>query len=198
MKDVCVFCSASSAVDALYREEAYRVGVLLGQNNYDLIYGGTRNGLMGAVADGAHASGGKVVGIIPPVFSRFAAGEDEIVLARNLHERKELMERRTTAGFIALPGGFGTLDEIACIIALKQAQRIENPTAIQKPLVILNTNDFYTHLLTHFEHSFSQKFASHADRSLYCVAANPEEAIADITLHQPSRLHSLSFITIPN
>jgi len=112
---VCVFCGSSTPVDPAYREAAMQLGALVADRGIDLVYGGGRVGLMGELADAALSRGGRVVGVIPVgLFSREVGhpGLSEMHEVTSMHERKQLMYD-LAAGFIALPGGLGTLEETA-------------------------------------------------------------------------------------
>ncbi|MFA6547179.1 MAG: TIGR00730 family Rossman fold protein, partial [Limisphaerales bacterium] len=114
MKSICVYCSSSSAVDARYVEAAVEFGTHLGRRGLTLVYGGASVGLMGQLAQAVHRGGGRVLGVIPQSLrDREIAYEaaDELVVTRDLRERKAVMESRADA-FVALPGGFGTLEEV--------------------------------------------------------------------------------------
>ena len=113
IKNVCVFAASSNAVDRIYTEAARRLGTGLAKHGYTLVYGGGNNGLMGSMARAAHAQGGRVVGVIPDRLRGLELayeGCDELIVTADLRRRKGVMERRADA-FIALPGGFGTLEE---------------------------------------------------------------------------------------
>src|SRR3989338_4621971 len=179
-KNVCVFCSAASAVAPNYHGAAYELGVLIGKNNFDLTYGGTSNGLMGDVKNGVQKEGGRVLGILAPAFAQFAGGEDTCIFASNLSERKSLMALNTNVGFIGLPGGFGTLDEIFTVIADHQAQKFSNPDILIRPIILLNTNGFYDPLLVHLDRLYEEGFARSSDRDLYTTVSTPRKALMKI------------------
>lgn len=170
-KSVCVFASSSPSVDTIYFAAAERLGILLAERNIELIYGGGKNGLMGALARAIKSSGGKVTGIIPEAIHRYGVAypeADEMIITQSLRERKSIMEERSDA-FIALPGGFGTLEELLEIITLKQLG------FHQKPIVIMNVNRFYDSLDNLFEHLYRQRFAQHGFRELYNLSPTVED-----------------------
>jgi hypothetical protein len=183
MKSICVYCSSSNDIDARYAKDAGELGALIASGGYRLIYGGGMIGLMGILAKSVQKHGGAVTGIIPKTLAQkgiMYESAEELIETPDLRKRKELMEERADA-FIALPGGFGTLEEIAEIITLKQLKHHE------KPVVFINTNNFFSHLLAHFEKCFEEKFMSEKYRKLYTVANTPREGIA----HAVERLTGL-------
>ncbi len=146
MRNICVYCSSSSAVSREYYQEAYNLGQCLGINNYTLVYGGVSVGLMGEVAHSVYINGGKIISVIPESIKNRGITFDKadyIIYTKNLRERKAIMEYQSEA-FIALPGGFGTLEEVMEILTLKQLQ------AHNKPVIFINTNGFYDNLLGFF------------------------------------------------
>lgn len=180
-KTICVFCSSVNTVDEAYFSAAAELGKLLALHEWGLVYGGSDVGLMGAVARAVHLHGGTVIGIIPQtIHARGIAYEtaDELLITRDLRERKAAMEARADA-FIALPGGFGTLEEIIEVLTLKQLQTHD------KPIIFLNINGFYDPLLTLFEHFYDLKFAKPSSKELYFVAQNVASAIEHIETYQP-------------
>ena len=142
MKSVAVFCGSSSGKDSIYRSRAAVLGATLAQQNIRIIYGGAKVGLMGAVADAALSAGGNVVGVIP----RFLRSKEiahtaltELILVESMHDRKTKMHDLCD-GIIALPGGFGTLEELFEILTWAQLG------LHKKPIGLLDVNGFYSHL----------------------------------------------------
>lgn len=181
IRSVCVFSSSSDAVAADYKIAAAELGAAIARRQWVLVYGGCRVGLMGAVARSAHAHGGRVVGVIPECFNRHELPyeqADELIVTRDLRERKAIMETRADA-FVALPGGFGTLEEILEILTLKQL------ASHNKPIVFLNTAGFFDPLLTLFERIFVLHFAKEEGRVNYHVAASAEEVVSYLDNYQP-------------
>ncbi|MBU6402159.1 MAG: TIGR00730 family Rossman fold protein [Verrucomicrobia bacterium] len=173
-RTLCVFSSSSNAVAAKYFAAATELGELIVRNRMVLIYGGGIIGLMGAVAKSVHRHGGRVVGVIPHYLRRKEIAyeaADELIVARDLRERKAIMESRADA-FVALPGGFGTLEEVLEILTLKQLRR--HP----KPVVFLNTEGFFDPLLEMFERFYRERFANPEARRAYHLAARPAEVFA--------------------
>jgi len=185
-KTICVFSSSSDAVDSVFFDGATELGNLIAKQNYVLIYGGAKIGLMGALARSVHENGGKVVGVIPELLrDKGLAYEyaDELVVTKDLRERKAIMEERADA-FVGLPGGFGTLEEVLEILTLKQLQ------FHAKPIIFVNTNGFYDHLINLFEYIYQERFAKPEYRQLYYVAPDAASAFSYIETYQPIQLQS--------
>ncbi len=188
-KTICVYCSSSEALAASYFAAATEFGALLAQKNYTLVYGGGRIGLMGAVARAVHQHGGKVIGVIPQSLQDKEVGyngADELIITRDLRDRKAIMEARADA-FVALPGGFGTLEEIFEILTLKQLQMHT------KPIVLVNTNNFYHYLVQLCEHAYAERFAKPDSRLLYHLTAEPASVFPYLEAYQPPALQSKWF-----
>jgi hypothetical protein len=180
--NITVFSSSSDAVDPAFFDVARELGSAIGKRGDKLIYGGTNVGLMGALACAAREAGGRVIGVIPRYMADRGIGYDgchELLTTVDLRERKGIMETRADA-FIVLPGGFGTLEEMVEIIALKQLQQH------RKAMVILNTNGFYDPLLTLFEHFCEQRFAKEASRALYHFAPTVKDAFEYLDSYVPA------------
>ncbi len=178
---ICVFCSSSEAVAPEFFAVAAELGAELARRKVTLIYGGGAIGLMGAVAKSVHRHGGKVVGVIPSFLrTKEIAYEaaDELIVTNDLRERKAIMESRAGA-FIALPGGFGTLEEVLEILTLKQLQTHD------KPVVFLNTSGFFDSLISLFERMYHGRFAKPDSRQFYHVAATPAETFVHLDTYQP-------------
>jgi uncharacterized protein (TIGR00730 family) len=175
-KAVCVFSASSDNIALKFFEVAAELGARLGQHGYDLVYGGGKIGLMGELARAAQANGGKVIGVIPERFREHdlaLEGADEMIVTKDMRERKTIMEARADV-FVGLPGGFGTLEEILEILTLKQLHYHA------KPIVLINTNNFYDHLVNLFEHIYEQQFARQEHRDLYHVAKDVNDAFSYI------------------
>ncbi len=166
---VCVFCSSSDGLAPCFVDDARQLGRLLGERGMCLVYGGTTVGLMGEVASAAREHGARVFGAIPRSIHDRGIGNgraDELLVTEDLRSRKAAMESRADA-FVALAGGFGTLEELLEIITLKQLG------LHTKPVVLLNTGDFYDALLVMFERIYDGNFAMPQSRALYHVARTP-------------------------
>ncbi len=188
-KSICVYCSSSEALAPSYFTAATTFGALLAQKKYTLVYGGGRIGLMGAVARAVHHHRGKVVGVIPQSLQDKEVGyaaADELIVTKDLRDRKAIMEARADA-FVALPGGFGTLEEIFEILTLKQLQ------FHTKPIILLNTNRFYDHFVQLCEYIYAERFAKPDSRLLYHLAPEPADAFSYLETYAPPQLASKWF-----
>lgn len=179
--NVCVYCASSSSVGPVYKDATRELGRLIGRRGHTLVYGGTHIGLMGVLAEAARAAGARIVGVIPRRLAEAGIayeGADEMVITETMAQRKEAMEARSEA-FVALPGGFGTLEELAEAITLKQLRYLEGP------IVLLNTAGFYSHLLAHLERLYADGFAYAFYRQVYATVDTPSEALDYIESYRP-------------
>ncbi|NLH96076.1 MAG: TIGR00730 family Rossman fold protein [Clostridiaceae bacterium] len=178
---ICVYASSSNLIDKKYIDTATRLGEAIARHGDTLLFGGGMRGLMGATAMAVHRFGGRVIGIIPEALNlKGVVYElcDELVVTKSLRERKAIMDERSDA-FIALPGGFGTLEELLEIITLKQL-KYHN-----KPVVILNYDGFYDALLEQFGHIMDLNFAKPENSLLYHVTTDVEDALEYIDTYEP-------------
>eukprot|EP00010_Vexillifera_abyssalis_P002865 CAMPEP_0201552110 /NCGR_PEP_ID=MMETSP0173_2-20130828/14125_1 /ASSEMBLY_ACC=CAM_ASM_000268 /TAXON_ID=218659 /ORGANISM="Vexillifera sp., Strain DIVA3 564/2" /LENGTH=160 /DNA_ID=CAMNT_0047962535 /DNA_START=136 /DNA_END=615 /DNA_ORIENTATION=- len=153
------------------------------KRNLSLVYGGGTIGLMGAVAHGVHDNGGKVKGIIPKSLApREVSGLSigEVVIVDTMHERKHLMAQDANA-FVALPGGFGTLEELFEVITWQQLG------IHTKPIGLLNVNDYYTPLLQFIESAIKSGFIGEKYRDCVISATTPEKLIEKLLAHKPPK-----------
>lgn len=172
-KWVCVFCASAAGASPVYLETAAAMGRGIARRGYGLVYGGARVGTMGTVADAALAAGGPVVGVIPDVIKEREIehrGLTELHVVRTMHERKAMLAARADA-FVALPGGYGTLDEFLEILTWAQLK------IHAKPCVVVNTGGFYDGLLAFLDHCVREGFILPENRELVQVAGDPEEAL---------------------
>jgi len=173
---IAIYCGANGGHDSLYREAAAKMAAFLANEGIGLVYGGGNVGLMGTIADAALKAGGKVIGVIPQSLMEKELGHGgvtELHVVRSMHERKQLMVDLSD-GFIALPGGFGTLDEL-----------FETLTWLQlsfhaKPVGLLNVNGFFDGLLVFLDHMAEQGFLKQAHRDCVLVANDPAELLAQM------------------
>ena len=179
---VCVFCSSSNSVAPEYFDAARETGALFAARGWRLVYGGGNIGLMGALARSVQEGGGTVIGVIPEALRDLELAyteADELIVTKDLRERKAIMESHADA-FVALPGGYGTLEEMIEVLTLKQL-RFHN-----KPLVFLNTAGYYAHLHAFFEHMYAHHFAKPISRGLYRFLEEPAELVACLEQWQPT------------
>jgi uncharacterized protein (TIGR00730 family) len=175
-KLLCVYCSSSDRLDPKYAEAAAALGRAMVTQGWGLVYGGGKTGLMGAVARAVKQNGGRVVGVIPEFMkARELAfdGADELVTVITMRERKLLMETRADA-FVALPGGWGTLEEILEILTLRQLD------VVKKPCVFLNQDGFYDDLLRLFARMLRENFFKASNMGLFRVAATVDEIFPQV------------------
>jgi uncharacterized protein (TIGR00730 family) len=173
-KWVCVFCASAAGASPDYLNAARDLGRRIAQRGYGLLYGGATVGAMGALADAALAAGGPVVGVIPEVIREREIdhrGLTELHVVGTMHERKAMLASRADA-FVALPGGYGTMDEFIEIVTWAQL-RIH-----AKPCVLVNVNGFYDGLLRFLDTCVREGFIQAENRKLVQVARDPEEALA--------------------
>lgn len=187
--NICVFSSSSNAIHEIYFHEAEQLGKLIAKGGHTLINGGANVGLMEAVTIAASRAGAKTIGIIPErLIHRSLASRNshEVVITSDMQDRKARM-RDISDAFIALPGGFGTLEEILEVITLRQL------SYHTKPIVFINTNGFFNNLFKQFEVSYNEMFAKEIYRELYFIAKNAEEALNFITEYTPVELDTKWF-----
>jgi len=190
-KLICVYCSSSDRLEAKYYAAAEALGRALAARGWGLVYGGGRVGLMGRLARAVHAGGGRVVGVIPEFMrtKELAYDEaDELVTVRTMRERKRLMEERADA-FVALPGGWGTLEEIMEILTLRQLD------VLRKPCVFLNQDGFYDDLFRFFEKMVSERFNKPSNLHLYETARTVAETMALLERDHPPVAETKWFVT---
>ena len=178
---VCVFASSCNYLDKSYYEAAEQLGKLLANEKTDLIYGGSCLGLMWACAKEIKNSGQKLIGIMPEKLKEMDVDSgycDEFFVTPCMRSRKAKMDEMSEA-VIALPGGFGTLEELSEMIVQKQLGYNK------KAIVILNTNGFYDRMLDFFDEIISQNFANKKAENLYFVADTPEQAVDYLKNYKP-------------
>ncbi len=172
-KNICVFCSSSNTLDKKYYEDAEALGELLGQAGFNLVYGGSNVGTMYSIAKSAKQNNAKIYGVMPKKLHSFGVYSeecDEYYLTDNMRNRKAKLDELSD-GVIAMAGGFGTLDEVAEIIVQKQLGYNN------KPIVFLNTNNFFDNLKNFFDNIISQSFAKNSADKLYYFANSPKEVV---------------------
>ena len=174
---ICIFCGSSPGIDHIYAEAAKAAGALIAARGHHLVYGGARTGLMGIVADAVLAGGGEVDGVMPRHLIEKEinhTGLTRLAIVETMHERKMKMAE-ISDGFIALPGGIGTLEEI-----------FEQWTWLvlgvhQKPCAFLNVNGYYDHLQAMMQHAVEQGFMKDAHVRTVLFASSPEKILDAFT-----------------
>lgn len=184
VRSIAVYCGASGGKGDGYLRVARAFGQLLAEEGLEVVYGGGKVGLMGAVADGALAAGGRVVGIIPRgLFEREVghAGVTELRVVESMHDRKAAMAE-IADGIVALPGGYGTLDELCEMITWAQLG------LHRKPIALLNHGGYYDPLLLMFDRALEEGFIPPAFRALVMDSADPIDLLARMRAHMPGNL----------
>ena len=175
LKSVCVFCGANAGNRPLLAETARAMGEALARRGVTLVFGGGRVGLMGAVSAAARAAGGRVVGVIPAALQKKELayeGSDlsELIVVRSMHERKARMAELSD-GFIALPGGYGTFEEICEMITWAQLG------IHRKPCGVVNVDGYFDGLLGQFDRAVTEGLLKAPHRGLVVAAPNPEKLL---------------------
>jgi uncharacterized protein (TIGR00730 family) len=183
VQSICVFCGSSQGNDPAYEDAAHSLGETLAEAGITLVYGGGHVGLMGVVANAALASGGEAVGVIPrSLVEREIShnGLTDLHVVGSMHERKAMMSE-LSEGFIALPGGTGTLEEFFEV--LTWAQLGEHG----KPCGLLNIAGYYDPLLAIFDHMVDKGFLSETNRSIVIVETEPAALLARFEEYEPPK-----------
>jgi uncharacterized protein (TIGR00730 family) len=183
MKSVCVFCGSSDAVAPGYLAAARQMGHVIAARGLILVFGGGRTGLMGAVANGALAAGGQVIGVIIPSMHTDAlahAGLTRMDVVPEMHARKARMHELSD-GYVALPGGFGTFDELFEAITWAQIG------AHEKPVGLLNVNGYYAPLLAAIDHAVQEGFVLREHRDALHCEPDPAQLLDVMESHRHPR-----------
>ena len=173
MKRIAVFCGSSTGFNRIYVDDAKKLGVYMAKNNIGLVYGGGKIGIMGALADAVLENEGEVIGVIPDMLRHVEVAHTkitEMIVTKKMSKRKVTISK-LVSGYIALAGGFGTLDEIFEALTLGQLC-IEN-----KPIGILNTNGYFDHILKQFDVMVKEGFLKSSNRNMILVSNSVEELI---------------------
>ncbi len=182
--NVCIFASSSELLEPKYFALAEELGTAVALSGAGMVFGGGQRGLMGAAARGVKRENGRIIGIMPERINKPGVAYPECTEfyeTRTMHERKQRMEDLADA-FIALPGGFGTLEEVLEVITLRQLGYHD------KPIVIINLDGFFDPILEQFERFYAENFADVAYRAMYAVANGACEAVALIQSYVPADL----------
>jgi len=181
MKRICVFCGSNNGITTVYSEAARVMGLVLSRRRIGLVYGGGSIGLMRVIADTVLREGGEVIGVIPEALATKEVahrGLKDLRVVGSMHERKALMVELSDA-FIALPGGYGTLEEFCEVLTWAQLG------LHRKPCGILNVKGFYDPLLSFFDHALSEGFVREVHRSLILVDEDPERLLDKLIDYKP-------------
>lgn len=173
MKSICVYCASSDDIDDRYRAAAAGVGKALAARGITLVFGGGRVGLMGETARAVRANGGRVIGIITQYLMDIEQGDsecDELIVVNAMRERKRILIEKSDA-FLVLPGGIGTYEEFFETLVGRQLQEHN------KPIGIINVDNFYDPLLDLFKHGEKTGFIRPGARDLFVVGEDPDQVI---------------------
>jgi len=189
---VCVYCASSGSCDPEYHAAARRLGELLAADGRSVVYGGSRIGSMGALADGALAAGGRVIGVLPRFLKDLEVSHDgltELHVVEDMRTRKHQMLSRSEA-VVALPGGCGTFEELLEAITLKRLG------VFLGPIVIVNTRDYFAPLLALFEAAVRERFMDERHRAMWQVVATPEAVLGALERAPPWSAEARRFATL--
>ena len=183
MKSICVFCGSSDSVHADYLTAARQMGKTLAERGIRLIFGGGKTGLMGAVANGVLEAGGEVIGVIIPSMNTKALAHDGLTrmeVPLTMHSRKAKMHELTD-GYIALPGGFGTFDELFETVTWAQTG------AHEKPVGLLNVRNYYAPLMAAIDHAVQEGFVFQEHRDVLFLEEDPSVLIDKMERYEHPR-----------
>ena len=184
LKKIVVFCGSSLGYSPIYKEAAVTLGNYFVENKISLVYGGGKIGMMGMLADTILAQNGEVIGVIPKLLEKeevVHAGVEEMIVCKKMSERKVIMSKLVD-GYITLPGGFGTLDELFEALTLGQLQ-IE-----QKPIGLLNVNGFFDAVLLQLDKMVEEGYLKPAGRNLLLVATSVKELMQKMDAYKAPKI----------
>jgi uncharacterized protein (TIGR00730 family) len=181
MRSICVFCGSSVGKQVSYGEKAKALGRLIAGKDLELVYGGGNIGLMREIADAVLAHGGKVTGVMPGLIANkeiVHKGLTNLHIVETMHERKALMAELSDA-FVAMPGGFGTIDELFEIMTWNQLE------IISKPVGLYNINGYFDSMLSFMDHAVREKFVRQEHRNNLIVDEDGESLLSRLISHIP-------------
>ncbi|OIP00047.1 MAG: Rossman fold protein, TIGR00730 family [Bacteroidetes bacterium CG2_30_32_10] len=182
MKRITVFCGSSSGFSEIYKTKAFQLGQTLAKHNIEMVYGGACVGLMGAVADGVLKEGGKVIGVIPSFLKTKEIAHThltELITVNSMHERKIKMHELSD-GVIALPGGYGTMDELFEMLTWGQLG------LHKKPIGVYNMNNFYESLFQHIQTMVEHGFLKDINRKMLLLSDDIENLLSQMNNYKAS------------
>lgn len=188
IKTICVFASSCNDIKKEFFNLAYTLGKEIAKNHYDIVYGGSNLGLMGEVTSSARLEGAEIIGVMPEKLYNLGIHPGDctkFILTKEMRERKAKMDELSQA-VIALPGGFGTLEELSEMIVQKQLGYNN------KPIVILNCENYYDNLIKFFDEIINSNLAPKISKNLYFVTNNPKEAIEYINSYKFEQIEYLN------
>ncbi|TDA65446.1 MAG: TIGR00730 family Rossman fold protein [Chloroflexi bacterium] len=175
-KSICVYCGSADGLDKDYLDAARAIGQIMAERGIELVYGAGKTGMMGALADGVLAAGGQVTGVVPHNLNQpqlIHAGLTHLEVVGDIHQRKARMSQLAEA-FIALPGGYGTLDELFETLTWAQIG------LHTKPVGLLNTREYFSPLLQMIERARSEKFIYDEHRDLLVYSTDPQDLLLQL------------------
>ncbi|MDG1037793.1 MAG: TIGR00730 family Rossman fold protein [Polaribacter sp.] len=184
MNRIVVFCGSSLGFKPIYKEAAVELGNYFANNKIGLVYGGGKIGMMGVLADTILAQNGEVIGVIPKLLEKeevVHSGVEEMIVCKKMSERKVIMSKLID-GYITLPGGFGTLDELFEALTLGQLQ-IE-----QKPIGLLNVNGFFDSVLLQLDKMVVEGFLKQANRDMLFVSTSVNDLILQMNAYKTPKI----------
>lgn len=187
MKKIVVFCGSSLGFNPIYKEAAIKLGTYFANHNIGLVYGGGKIGMMGALADTILEKNGEVIGVIPALLEKeevVHAGVEEMIVCKKMSERKVIMSKLAD-GYITLPGGFGTLDELFEALTLSQLQ-IE-----QKPIGLLNIHGFFDATLLQLNKMVAEGYLKQNNRDLLIIGTSVEELMQKMKTYKTPKINSI-------
>jgi uncharacterized protein (TIGR00730 family) len=180
MQRVCVNCGSSPGFDGVYAAAARQLGLTLVRNNCELVYGGAEVGLMGEVANTVMTAGGSAIGVIPQALADKVShrGLTQLYVVASMHERKQMMQELSDA-FIALPGGFGTMEELTELLTWAQLD------IHRKPIGLINVSGYFDSFLFFLDHAVAEGFMKQEHRAMLLVAEEPESLLGLFRGYEP-------------
>ena len=170
-KTLCIYCSSSNDLPEKFYKISKELGVSLAEKGYNMVYGGSTRGMMGTIAENALKNGAEVIGVMPEKFQDWGLQQPNLtrlIITKDMRERKATMEKHADA-FIAMPGGFGTFEEIFEILVAKQL------SYHNKPVIFMNFDGYYDNLFKMFDTVYQNRFAKEETKTLYFIANTLDE-----------------------
>lgn len=180
-KVMCIYCSSSNNLPEKFYTVSKELGEKLAQKGFDMVYGGTTVGMMGVIANNALQNGAEVIGVIPERIASFGLKHPElakVIVTKDMRERKATMEKYADV-FVAMPGGFGTFEEIFEILVAKQLGYHD------KPVIFVNFDGYYDNMLKMFDTLYENNFAKEEMKSLYFIANTVDEIFEYVKNYAP-------------
>ena len=179
-KTLCIYCSSSNDLPEKFYKISKELGEMLAQKGYNMVYGGSTRGMMGTIADNALKNGAEVIGVMPEKFQDWGLQQPnltKLIITKDMRERKATMEKHADA-FIAMPGGFGTFEEIFEILVAKQLNYHN------KPVIFMKFDGYYDNMFKMFDTFYQNNFAKQETKTLYFIANTLDEMFDYIQKYQ--------------